>query len=123
MKRILIVQHHEPNRDQLVRRLAARGFEVLLADDGQTGLEIADTARPDLILLDLAMPVLSGWESARRLKASPTTRHIPLVAVTARAGTSELYRAQKAGFELVATKPVDIDALLRTLDGLLQISA
>ena len=123
MKRILVVEHNELGRDVLVRRLIATGFEVLVASNGDEGLHLAETARPDLILMDLHMPLLDGWECCRRLKASPATRDIALIAVTARARAKDRNRAMETGFNEFATKPVDFTTLLAKVEQLLQVAA
>lgn len=123
MKRILVVEHNELGRDVLVRRLIATGFEVLVASNGDEGLRLAETARPDLILMDLHMPLLDGWECCRRLKASPATRDIALIAVTARARAKDRNRAMETGFNEFATKPVDFTTLLAKVEQLLQVAA
>ena len=123
MKRILVVEHNELGRDILVRRLIAKGFEVLVASSGDEGLHLAETSRPDLILMDLHMPLLDGWECCRRLKASPATRDIAMIAVTARARAKDRNRAMEAGFDEFEIKPVDFTALLAKVEQLLQVAA
>ena len=123
MKRILVVEHDELRRDLLVRRLAARGFEVLMASNGEGGLRLAETSRPDLILMDIHMPMLDGWECCRRLKASPATRHIALIAMTARARANDRNRAMQEGFDEFESRPADFAALLIKVEQLLQVAA
>jgi len=123
MKRILVVEHNELGRDVLVRRLTAKGFDVLVASNGDEGLHLAETSRPDLILMDLHMPLLDGWECCRRLKASPATRDIALIAVTARARANDRNRAMETGFDEFEAKPVDFTALLAKVEQLLQVAA
>ena len=123
MKRILVVEHSELGRDVLVRRLMAKGFEVLMASNGDEGLHLAETSRPDLILMDLHMPLLDGWECCRRLKASPTTRDIAMIAMTGRVRTRDRNRAMEAGFDEFETKPVDFTSLLAKVEQLLQVAA
>jgi two-component system, cell cycle response regulator DivK len=123
MKRILVVEHTNSGRDALVRRLIARGFEVLTASNGEQGLLAAETSRPDLILLDLHMPLVDGWECCRRLKASPATRDIAMIAMTARVRTNDRNRAIEAGFDEFLSKPVDFPALLAKVEELLQVAA
>jgi two-component system, cell cycle response regulator DivK len=120
VKRILVVEDNELNRDVLSRRLARRGFEVLVAIDGANGLEVVDAAHPDLILLDLAMPHVDGWECARRLKAREQTRAIPIIALSAHAMLGERQKALDAGCDDFDTKPLDFPALLEKMDRLLQ---
>src|SRR5271169_4168390 len=105
MPRILLVEDNEMNRDMLSRRLSRRGFEVLLAQDGLEGLRVAREERPDVILLDMDLPVLDGWEAARRLKADETMRGIPIVALTAHAMSGDRERALEAGCDDYETKP------------------
>jgi two-component system cell cycle response regulator DivK len=112
MTRILLVEDNEFNRDMLSRRLQRRSFEVLLAEDGVQGLEAAQRDRPDLILMDMDLPVLDGWEATRRLKADPATRSIPVIALTAHALQSDCDRAYQSGCNDFATKPIDFANLL-----------
>ena len=122
MKRILIIEDNEMNRDALSRRLARRGYEVLLAVDGLDGLSIADATCPDLILMDLAMPEVDGWECARRLKESSRTAGIPIIALTAHAMIGEREKALEAGCDDFDTKPIDFAGLLEKIDRLLQVA-
>src|SRR5947208_2011709 len=112
MAKILLVEDNELNRDMLMRRLMRRGFDVVIAVDGGEGVEMARTASPDLILLDMSLPVLDGWETARRLKASPGTRAIPIIALTAHAMTGDRERAIEAGCDDYDTKPIELERLL-----------
>ena len=123
MKRILVVEHNERARDVLVRRLIGRGFEVMMAPNGEEGLYIAETSRPDLILMDLHMPLLDGWECGRRLKASPTTRDIATIAMTSRVRAKDRNRAMEAGFDDFLSTPIDFTALLGRIEQLLEIAA
>jgi CheY-like chemotaxis protein len=123
MKRILIVEDNEMNRDVLSRRLARQGFHILVAPDGRTGLAVARAERPDLILLDLAMPEVDGWECARRLKAERDTRAIPIIALSAHAMLGDRQKALDAGCDDFDTKPLDFAGLLEKMDRLLQVSA
>ena len=95
--KILLVEDNEMNRDMLSRRLERRGYEVVLALDGQEGLEMARSAAPALILMDMSLPVLDGWEATRQLKADPATRHIPVIALTAQAMSGDRENALAAG--------------------------
>ena len=122
-KRILVVEHNERARDVLARRLIGRGFEVMTASNGEAGLYLAETSRPDLILMDLYMPLLDGWECGRRLKASPTTRGITMVAMTGRARAHDRNRAMEAGFDEFVATPIDFSALVATVEQLLQVAA
>ncbi|MDP9170313.1 MAG: response regulator [Acidobacteriota bacterium] len=112
MIKILLVEDNEFNRDMLSRRLQRRGFEVLIAEDGVKGLEVTQRDRPDLILMDMDLPVLDGWEATRRLKADPATRAIPVIALTAHALQSDCDRAYQSGCDDFATKPIDFSNLL-----------
>ena len=112
MPKLLIVEDNELNRDMLSRRLIRRGYDVVLAVDGAQGVAMAGTERPDLILLDMSLPVLDGWEVARRIKAAETTRGIPIVALTAHAMAGDEARARSAGCDDFDTKPIDLERLL-----------
>ena len=112
MTKILLVEDNEMNRDMLSRRLIRRGYEVVLAVDGEKGVEMALSALPDLILLDMSLPVLDGWEAARRLKANPVTSHIPVIALTAHAMSGDREKAFEAGCDDYDSKPVELDRLL-----------
>jgi len=112
MTRILLVEDNEMNRDMLSRRLARRGFEVEIAVDGQDGLDKARALQPDLILMDMSLPVIDGWEATRRLKEDPTCRHIPVVGLSAHAMAGDREKALAAGCDDYDTKPVDIKRLL-----------
>jgi CheY-like chemotaxis protein len=120
MKRVLIVEDNEVNRDVLSRRLVRRGFDVLLAFDGPQGIEMAQRHEPNLILLDLALPQIDGWECARRLKADAATERIPIIALSAHAMRGDRQRALEAGCDEFGTKPIDFAGLLQKMDRLLQ---
>ncbi len=113
--RILLVEDNELNSDMLSRRLRRKKFEVLVAEDGQAGVEVATAEQPDLILMDMRMPVLDGWEATRRLKANPETRHIPVIALTAHAMAEDRQQALAAGCDDYDTKPVEFKRLLRKI--------
>jgi two-component system, cell cycle response regulator DivK len=119
MKRILIVEDNEMNRDVLSRRLTRCGYDVLLAMDGAHGLAMARLHGPDLILMDLGMPEIDGWECTRRLKAETATRAIPIIALSAHAMVGDRQRALDAGCDEFDTKPIDFAALLSKMDRLL----
>lgn len=119
MARILLVEDNELNRDMLSRRLQKKGHEVVMAEDGAQGVALAEKASPDLILLDMSLPVIDGWEAARRLKASPRTSSIPLVALTAHAMSGDREKALEAGCDDYDTKPVDFPRLLAKIEALL----
>jgi two-component system, cell cycle response regulator DivK len=112
MLKILLVDDNEVNRDMLSRRLHRRGFEVLLAVDGAEGIEVAKNHLPDLILMDMDLPVTDGWEATRRLKAARETKAIPVIALTAHALRHDRDRALQAGCDDFATKPIEFTALL-----------
>lgn len=120
MARILLVEDNELNRDMLSRRLGRRGHEVLLAADGAEGLAAADRERPDLVLLDMSLPVLDGWEAARRLKGRVETAGIPIIALTAHAMAGDRERAIEAGCDDYDVKPVELDRLLGKIAALLE---
>ncbi len=119
MARILLVEDNEMNRDMLSRRLIRRGYEVILATDGQEGLDAAVRDSPDLILMDMGLPVIDGWEATRRLKQSPLTSKIPVVALTAHALSDDREKTSQAGCDAYETKPVDLPRLLATIERLL----
>lgn len=119
MTRILLVEDNEMNRDMLSRRLRARGYDVALAFDGVACLQSVASDPPDLVLMDLSLPVLDGWETTRRLKADPGTRAIPVLALTAHAMIRDRESAIAAGCDEYATKPVDMAALLEKIERLL----
>ena len=119
VKRILIVEDNELNRDVLSRRLAARGYEVLQAAHGRECLSLAETKHPDLILMDLGMPEIDGWECTRRLKMRPATAAIPIIALTAHAMRGDREKAIAAGCDEFDTKPIDFPGLLKKMEQLL----
>jgi CheY-like chemotaxis protein len=115
MKRILVVEDHELNMDLLVQLLEDE-YQVLTATDGAAGIEVAERERPDLILMDLSLPVIDGWEAACRIKANPQLNQIPLIALTAHAMKGDAERAQACGCDDYMTKPLDEDLLFEKLD-------
>ena len=119
MPKILLVEDNEMNRDMLSRRLERKGFSVVLAVDGQGGVTMAQTHAPDLVLMDMSLPVLDGWEATRRIKASADTRNIPIIALTAHAMSSDRDKALEAGCDDYDTKPVDLTRLLVKIQTLL----
>lgn len=119
MPKILLVEDDEMNRDMLSRRLRRKGFVVAMALDGQSALEMSQTEAPSLILMDVGLPVLDGWEATRRLKADPATRHIPVIALTAHAMSSDREKAVEAGCDDYETKPIELPRLLAKIEGLL----
>jgi two-component system, cell cycle response regulator DivK len=118
--RILLVEDNEMNRDMLSRRLGRRGYDVTMAIDGQEGLERARADRPRLVLLDMDLPIIDGWEVARRLKSDPDTSTIPIIALTAHAMVGDRDRALDAGCDDYDTKPVEFARLLEKIEGLLR---
>ena len=112
VQRILLVEDNEINRDMLSRRLERKGFQVLIAVDGEQGVAMAESATPDLILMDMDLPVLNGWEAAQKLKAAPETRVIPIIALTAHAMAGDREKAMTAGCDDYDTKPVEFLRLL-----------
>jgi two-component system cell cycle response regulator DivK len=119
MAKILLVEDNDMSRDMLSRRLQRKGHELLLAGDGMQAILMAESEAPDLILLDMSLPVIDGWEAARRLKASPTTSSVPIIALTAHAMAGDRERALAAGCDEYDTKPVDFAQLLAKIDTLL----
>ena len=120
MPRLLIADDNEQNRDMLSRRLQRRGFDVLLANDGRAAVEMAKAERPDLILMDMNMPHLDGWEATRQIKAQPEFAAVPVLGLTAHALTGDRERALEAGCADYHTKPVDFTKLLTQIEALLQ---
>jgi len=120
MARILMVEDNEMNRDALSRRLERRGYEVVLAVDGKQGLTLAQSAQPDLILMDLSLPEIDGWEATRYLKAASATAQIPLIVLSSHAMAGDREKALEAGCDDFDTKPVDFQRLLAKIETLLQ---
>ena len=123
MTKILLVEDNEMNRDMLSRRLKRKGFEVVMAEDGQKGVALASSESPDLILLDMSLPILDGWEVARRVKDDAGTRDIPIIALTAHAMVGDREKALEAGCDEYDTKPVELPRLLEKIQSLLSGSA
>jgi CheY-like chemotaxis protein len=117
--KILLVEDNEMNRDMLSRRLQRKGFEVITAVDGAQGLEQARSAVPDLVLMDMSLPAVDGWEVTRRLKADPATQAIPIIALTAHAMAGDREKALEAGCDDYDTKPVELPRLLAKIEALL----
>ena len=120
--KILLVEDNEMNRDMLSRRLERKGYEVVIAVNGQEGVELVSSARPDLILMDLSLPIIDGWEATRRIKADPATAGIPVIALTAHAMAEDRAKAMAAGCDDFDIKPVDLPRLLEKIDTLLRRS-
>jgi two-component system cell cycle response regulator DivK len=123
MARLLLIEDNEMNRDMLSRRLERRGYQVLIAVDGQQGLDMVTAEKPDLILLDMSLPVIDGWEVARRLKVDASLRSIPVIALTAHAMAGDRERALESGCDDYDTKPVELPRLLQKIEALLARSA
>ena len=119
MPTLLLIEDNEENRDGLSRRLRREGFEVLVAVDGRQGVEVARAAAPDLVLMDMSLPVLDGWEATRQLKAAAETRGAPVIALTAHAMAGDREKALEAGCDEYETKPVEFDRLLGKIRALL----
>jgi two-component system, cell cycle response regulator DivK len=123
MAKILLVEDNEMNRDMLSRRLVRKGYEVVIAIDGQQGVALALSERPDLILMDMSLPVIDGWEATRQVRANDTTRKIPVIALTAHAMSGDREKAMEAGCDDYDTKPVEITRLLDKMTALLDSTA
>lgn len=122
MTKLLLVEDNEMNRDMLSRRLIRKGFNVLIAMDGAAGVALASSEHPDLILMDMSLPVMDGWAATRRIKANPQTSRIPVVALTAHAMSSDRDQALAAGCDDYDTKPIDLNRLLGKINALLKFS-
>jgi two-component system cell cycle response regulator DivK len=118
--KILVIEDNEWSRDMLARRLSRRGYQVIAAADGKRGMAMAQSQSPDLILMDMSLPEMDGWEATRRLKADPATRAIPIVALTAHAMATDRKKAMDAGCDDYHTKPVDFEGLVRSLEAFLE---
>ena len=119
MSKLLLVEDNEMNWDMLSRRLRRRGYEVVIAVDGRQGVELAQAENPDLVIMDMGLPVLTGWEAARRLKAAPETGSIPILALTAHAMSDDRDKALGAGCDDYDTKPIEFARLLAKIESLL----
>ena len=115
MAKVLLVEDNEMNRDMLSRRLMRQGFEVVCAVDGQAGVEATNNERPDIVLMDMSLPVLDGWEATRQLKANEATRAIPVIALTAHAMAGDRQQALDAGCDDYDTKPIELPRLLEKM--------
>ena len=120
MPKVLLVEDNEENRDGLSRHLRRKGFEVLVAADGRQGIDVARAEAPDLILIDMSLPVLDGWEATRQLKAGAATGRIPVIALTAHAMAGDRERALEAGCDDYDTKPIEFPRLLMKIESLLE---
>ena len=121
MPKILLVEDNEMNRDMLSRRLQRKGYTVVTAHDGEQGHLLAHSENPDIILMDISLPVMDGWEVTRLLKADATTRHIPIIALTAHALVTDRAKAFEVGFDDYDTKPVEFGRLNEKIDNLLLV--
>lgn len=119
MAKLLVVEDHELNLDMLCRRLRRRQYEVVTAEDGQAGIDSARAERPDLIIMDMSLPVLDGWEATRQLKADPELGAIPVIALTAHAMATDREKALAAGCDDYDTKPIEFDRLIEKIERLL----
>ncbi len=119
MSKILLVEDNEMNRDMLSRRLERKDFEVIIAIDGQAGINLSSSESPDLILMDLSLPIIDGWEATRQIKANPATQSIPVIALTAHAMAGDEQKALAAGCDDYDTKPVNFKRLLEKIENLL----
>jgi len=117
--KLLLVEDNEMNRDMLSRRLLRRGYQIVMAVDGGQGVEMAGSELPDLILMDMSLPVIDGWEATRRIKAAEATRHIPIIGLTAHAMAGDREKAIEAGCNDYDTKPVELDRLIGKIEALL----
>src|SRR4029079_5064438 len=119
MRRILLVEDNEMNRDMLSRRLQRRGYEVIIALDGQQGVAMAQSSSPDIVLMDMSLPVMDGWEATRTLKASPDTKEIPVIALTAHAMSTDRDKAMEAGCHEYHTNTIAIPRLIAKMESLM----
>ena len=119
MTKVLLVEDNEMNRDMLSRRLIRRGFQVVFAMDGQQGVDLARSERPDIILMDMSLPVIDGWEATRRVKADDVTRSVPVIGLTAHAMAGDREKAIEAGCDDYDTKPVELDRLIGKIERLI----
>ena len=119
MKKLLLVEDNEMNRDMLSRRLERKGFEVVMAKDGGEGVAMAQSEKPALILMDMSLPVLDGWEASRQLKAAESTKDIPIIALTAHAMSGDREKAIESGCNEYDTKPIDMPRLLEKISSLI----
>ena len=119
MFKILLVEDNEMNRDMLTRRLQRKGYEVVIATDGKEAVRKAQSQTPDLILMDIRLPLIDGWEAMRRIKIMPETQYIPIIALTAHAMTGDMEKCMDAGCDDYDTKPIDLPRLLEKMQALL----
>ena len=119
MPKVLLVEDNEMNRDMLSRRLLRKGYEVEMAFDGEAGVRMASECKPDIILMDMSLPIIDGWEATRRVKADPATQNIPVIALTAHAMSGDREKALEAGCDDYDTKPIELPRLLGKMEELL----
>jgi CheY-like chemotaxis protein len=119
MPKVLLVEDNEANRDMLSRRLIRKGYGVVMAEDGAQAVEVASREKPDIVLMDMSLPVIDGWEATRRLKAGEGTRSIPVIALTAHAMSGDREKALEAGCDDYDTKPIELPRLLEKMQALL----
>ena len=122
MTKVLLVEDNEMNRDMLSRRLIRRGFEVVFAVNGQQGVDLAQSEKPDIILMDMSLPIMDGWEATRRVKANDETRGVPVIGLTAHAMTGDREKAIEAGCDDYDTPPVEFDRLIGKMERLLGVA-
>ena len=115
MPKVLVVEDNEANRDMLSRRLQRRGFEVVIAVDGAEGVAMSKAEKPDIVLMDMGLPVMNGWEATRAIKADPATQHMPVIALTAHSMAGDREKAMEAGCDDYDTKPVELPRLLEKM--------
>ena len=123
MAKILLVEDNDMNRDMLSRRLERRGYQVVVALDGEQGVSMAQAESPDLILMDMSLPVLNGWEATQRIKSAPATQNIPVIALTAHAMAGDQEKAMAAGCDDYDSKPIDMPRLLEKIEKFLRATA
>jgi len=123
MAKLLLVEDNEMNRDMLSRRLVRRGYEVAIAVDGDQGVTMAQSEKPDLVLMDMSLPVIDGWEATRRIKSSEDTRHLPVIGLTAHAMAGDREKALEAGCDDYDTKPIELERLIGKIEALLPSGA
>jgi two-component system, cell cycle response regulator DivK len=119
MAKLLLIEDNEMNRDMLSRRLIRRGYEVAIAVDGDQGVTMAQSEKPDLVLMDMSLPVIDGWEATRRIKSSEETRHLPVIGLTAHAMAGDREKALEAGCDDYDTKPIELERLIGKIEALL----
>ena len=118
MTKVLLVEDNEMNRDMLSRRLTRRGFQVVCAMDGQQGVDLTRSEKPDIILMDMSLPVMDGWEATRRVKSDAATRNVPVIGLTSHAMSGDREKAIEAGCDDYDTKPVELDRLIGKIERL-----